>query len=44
MDGPVLLYDGFIRADPSLEEREMPYSIKLKHSCFVPITTNCECT
>lgn len=34
VDGSVLLYDGFIRADLSLEDRETPYSVKLKDILF----------
>lgn len=37
-DGSVLFFDGFIRADPSLEKRETPYSVKLKDFCFVPVS------
>lgn len=37
-DGSVLLYDGFIRTDPSLEDRETPYSVRLKDFCFVPVS------
>ena len=42
-DSSVLLYDGFIRADPSLEDREMPYSVKVKDFCFVPVSRKSEC-
>ena len=42
-DGSVLLYDGFIRADPSLEDREMPYSVKVKDFCFVLVSRKSEC-
>ena len=42
-DGSVLLYDGFIRADPSLDDKETPYSVKVKDFCFVPVSRKSEC-
>ena len=37
-DGSVLLFDGFVRADPSLERMPVPFSIVVKRFCFVPVT------
>ena len=34
-DGSVLLFDGFIRADPSLERMPVPFSVVVKRFCFV---------
>ena len=36
-DGSVLLFDGFIRADPSLERMPVPFSVVVKRFCFVPV-------
>ena len=36
-DGLVLLFDGFIRADPSLERMPVPFSVVVKRFCFVPV-------
>ena len=36
-DGSVQLFDGFIRADPSLERMTVPVSVLIKKFCFVPV-------
>ena len=36
-DGSVLLFDGFIRANPSLERMPVPFSVVVKRFCFVPV-------
>ena len=41
-DLSVIILDGFIRADPSLESRSAPVSIKLLDWCFVSVRkANC---
>ena len=37
-----LVTAGLTRADPSLEDRETPYSVRLKDFCFVPVS-ECNC-
>jgi hypothetical protein len=37
-----MLFDGFIRADPELETKSVPLSLKLKDYCFVPVSV-CVC-
>ena len=36
-DGSVVLSDGFIRADPLLEVKPMPFLVKIKEFCLVPV-------
>ena len=37
-DGSLILSDGFIKADQSLEAKTVPFSIKVKDFCFVPVS------
>ena len=37
-DGLVSLYDGFIRADPSLEKITVPFSVCVKDFCHVLVS------
>ena len=41
-EGSVMLFDGFIRANPELEMKNIPLSLKLKDYCFVPVSV-CVC-
>ena len=41
-EGCVMLFDGFILADPELDMKSAPFSLKLKDYCFVPVSV-CEC-
>ena len=37
-NGTVMLFDGFIRADPSLNTLNVPFTLTLKYFCFVPVS------
>jgi len=37
-NGSLLFSDGFIKADQSLEAKTVPFSIKIKDFCFVPVS------
>ena len=41
-EGCVMMFDGFIRADPELDMKSVPFSLKLKDYCFVPVS-ECMC-
>ena len=37
-DGSVLLFDAFIRADTTLENLSVPFSIIVEEFCFLPVS------
>ena len=37
-DGSVLLFDAFIRADTTLENLSVPFSIIVEEFCFIPVS------
>lgn len=36
-DNQFILYDAFIRSDPSLESKSPPFYLEVKEFCFVPV-------
>ena len=45
-DGSVFIFDGCIRADPSLHNKPLPFSLKLNEFCFVEVSIEigpCQC-